>query len=106
MTVATPQTPALTIRFQGLCAFLRNHLEPATATEVAVVLVAGHRADVRPPLCLHTPVLTFDPRNFVDSSAAFHSTVLLPGTDRFLCAEELNGGLGPPWASGLLGERI
>ena len=91
MTIETTPRRALTIHFQGLCAFLRNHREPASANEVAVVVVAGHRAVVKPPkLCLHTPVLTFDPADFVDSSAATHSTLLLPGSDRFSCAEEKN----------------
>lgn len=93
MTVAATPRRALTIHFQGLCAFLRNHPSLEKTTEVTSVLVEGDRADVKPPrLCLHGPFLTFDPENFVSSSASFHFTTLLPGTNRFSCVKEENGG--------------
>lgn len=72
--------PNLTIFFQGLAAFVRNDQDLMKTTEVAVVLVAAHRARAR--LCRHYPVLVFHESDFAGAtSPPVHLACLVPRDD-------------------------
>ncbi len=74
-----PTPPALIIKFQGLCAFLRNNPDPTNANEVITAMLAGEKAGETPQLCRHTPVLVFKARDFFgDTGKATHITGLDP----------------------------
>ena len=79
IVAAVPQR-VLTIRFQGICAFLRNHQALANTTEVTVLFVAGEQANENPKLCAHSPVLVFQASEFLRSTGQVsHTTALIPG---------------------------
>jgi hypothetical protein len=76
---AASAQPVLTIHFQGICAFLRNHQKLQDTTEVTAIFVAGERANENPRLCAHSPVLVFQASDFLKSTGQVtHTTALLP----------------------------
>ena len=76
---AVSAQPVLTLHFQGICAFLRNHQKLSDTTEVTAIFVAGERANENPRLCAHAPVLVFQASDFLKSTGQVtHTTALLP----------------------------
>ena len=70
----------LTIRFQGLCAFLRDQRQLEDTREVIAVLVAGRTAS-GDEFCPHGPALVFQGGDFqATEGKPTHFTVLDPST--------------------------
>ncbi len=74
--VGGTEKPVLSVRFQGLCTFVRNDFDLRSTNEVCVVVPDAGQAQSAEPLCRHTPCLVFREEDFAKAPPELEITTL------------------------------